>query len=159
VLLSHPPQSLMRKVWIALASVFVITALYGWAVDFVTASGERTVYTVDCPRGTWTGNRCVGDIVAGSRYRFRALPARGEVLFWTVGSAEPSGKLTGCNVADGRNWSCSPSPDASRSITLSMLHGQRVPDPQRRTRPLHSVSKVRWLVMRQGVTFGATADE
>lgn len=157
--MSHSTGFLMRKVWVALASVFVITAVYGWAVDFVTASGERTVYTVECAHGDWTGNRCLGEMAAGIRYRFRALPARGEVLFWTIGRAEPSGKLTGCAVTDGRNWSCPPSPDAARSITLSMVHGRPSPDPQRRTRPLHSVSKLYWLAMRQGVPVGATADE
>jgi hypothetical protein len=159
VTLSHPPRSFMRKVWIALGAMFLFTALYGWAVDFITAQGETTIYTVDCAQGTWAGNRCTGDVVAGGRYRFLALPLRGEVLFWIVGAAEPPGKFAGCNIADARNWTCPPSLDVSRSIALSMSHGRPVPDPQQRTRPSHNVSKLRWLAIRQGLRLGVTADE
>jgi hypothetical protein len=157
----QPPAStsLMRNVWIALACLFMIAALSAWAHDFISLTGERTVYTADCRQGTWVGNRCTGDIVAGERYKFRALRAHGEVIFWTACSAEPSGKFTGCNVESGRNWSCPPSADAARTITQSMAHGQPVPGPQHRTRAFRSVSKLRWLALRQGLTFGSTANE
>src|SRR5215210_3270842 len=116
--------SLMHKVWLALSGLFVIAAACGWAVDFITLAGERTVYTVDCKNGAWMANRCSGNIVAGDRFRFRALAPHGEVLFWTAGSAEPSGKFTGCTIANGRSWSCPANADAARTITLAMVRGQ-----------------------------------
>jgi len=157
----EPPasHSLMRNVWIALACMVMIAALSGWANDFISPTGERTVYTADCRQGTWVGNRCTGNIVAGDRFKFRASRAHGEVIFWTTGSPEPSGKFSGCSIESGRNWSCPPSVDAAHTITLSIVHGQPIPDRQRRTRDLHSVSKLRWLALRQGLTLGSTANE
>ncbi|HEX7441836.1 MAG TPA: hypothetical protein VF319_17250, partial [Caldimonas sp.] len=88
-----------------------------WASDFVTMQGERTIYTVDCKNGVWQGDRCGGQVVAGTRYRFRALKPHGEVIFWMVGSKEPSGKFNECTIQDGRNWVCKVCADAARSIT------------------------------------------
>ena len=81
------------------------------------------------------------------------------MLFWIAGSPEPAGKLTGCVVESGMNWSCPATPDAGRCITLQMVHGRPMPDNQRRTRALHSVSKSRWLAMRLGLMFGSAANE
>ena len=41
--------------------------------------GERTIYTVECQAGSWNGDRCSGQLVAGPRYRYRALPPHSEV--------------------------------------------------------------------------------
>lgn len=152
-------RRLVRWIWVALGLLFAVAAAYAWATDFITASGEWTVYTADCVGGTWKANRCLGRLDAGPRYRFRALRAHGEVLFWTVGSAEPSGRFTGCIIEGGRNWSCPPQPDAGRTVTLSMVRGHPIPDALHRTRPLHSLSKIRWIALRLGMTFGATANE
>lgn len=56
--------------------------------------------------------------MAVDRYQFRALPAQNEVLVWTVGSKQPSGKFTGCSIQDGRSWSCKAHPDFSHTIRL-----------------------------------------
>jgi hypothetical protein len=140
-----------------------IVGIVAWASDVITMQGERTIYTVKCDGGSWTGVRCSGKLVAGDRYRFRALKAHGEVFFWILGSTEPSGRFTGCDVEDGRNWSCrakATSAEAARSVTLEMVHGQPVRDPAGGpTRPFHSVSKFTWVLIGRGLWFGDTAQE
>ena len=110
--------------------VLVALGFAAWASDFVTLQGERTIYTVDCDGGAWQGDHCSGQVAAGARYRYRALKPHGEVIFWTVGTSEPSGKFGECTIQDGRNWVCKVCPDAARSITLQMaqgVSGQRPP--------------------------------
>ena len=146
----------MRRYWLILVVLFIFFAFLLWMSDHVTLQGERTVYTARCERGTWVGNECSGNLAAGERYRYRALAARGEVLFWIVGSPEPSGKFTQCEIRDGRNWSCkaNANTDAARSITLEMSKGQPVPDATGVTRPFHDVSKIVWLLLNCKLYFG-----
>jgi hypothetical protein len=148
-----------RLIVLALLGLLVVTAIYAWAVDFVTLTGERTIYTANCRSGAWEGNRCTGSLEAGARYRFRALSAHAEVLFWTAGSPDPAGKFTQCKVESGRNWSCPANAEAGRTVTLQMLHGEPVADPLHRTLELHSVHKVHWLLLRAGVRLSSTANE
>lgn len=141
----------MVRVW---ASVVVVLAALGfaaWASDFVTLQGERTIYTVECVGGAWQGDDCTGQVAAGQRYRYRALKPHREVIFWTVGTSEPSGKFDDCTIQDGRNWICKVCPDAKRSITLQMTQGVPVPHAEV-TRPYRAVSKWRWLLLRRGFT-------
>lgn len=147
-----------NRLWLGIGAMAMLIAAYAWAVDFFTIEGERTVYTVDCVEGQWAGQRCSSHLAAGKRVRFRALPAHGEVLFWTVGTSEPAGKLTNCQVDGGRNWTCPISADASRTITLRMVHGEPQADVARRTRDLHAVPKLRWWLLRLGVSLGADAE-
>ena len=146
----------MRRYWLVLVLLFVTFAIVIWASDHVTLQGERTVYTVRCEQGTWVENECSGRLAAAERYRYRALSARGEVLFWIVGSPEPSGKFTQCEIHDGRNWTCKANlnVEAVRSITLEMSNGQPVPDKTGMTRPLHEVSKIVWMWLRCQDYFG-----
>jgi hypothetical protein len=137
----------------AAAPTLLVFALFVWATDRVTLQGERTVYTVDCRGGTWAGNVCNGEIVAGSRFRYRALKVRGEVLFWVLGSQEPSAKLIGCTIQDGRNWTCPASADASKSLTLAISRGEPVHNPAWPTRPFHAVSKVTWILVNLDFEF------
>ena len=143
------------------APLLLLAAMIGvfaWATDFVSLEGERTVYTVECKQGTWSGDRCTGKLVAAERYRFRALKAHGEVLFWIIGSTtEPSGRFTQCEIKDRGNWACKPNADSPRSITLSMSKGRPVPDPAANIRRFHAVSKVTWLLLRYGIAFPAGA--
>lgn len=146
----------MVRIW---AFVIVILAALGfaaWASDFVTMQGERTVYTVECSNGAWQGNRCAGKLVAGNRYRYRALKPHSEVIFWTVGAKEPSGKFGECTIQDGRNWQCKPNADAARSITLQMAEGAPIAGPAEVTRSFRAVSKWRWLLLQRG--WGEDAD-
>jgi hypothetical protein len=141
----------MVRLWAFVVVVLVALGFAAWASDFVTMQGERTVYTVDCRNGAWQGDRCTGQVAAGTRYRYRALKPHGEVIFWTVGTNEPSGRFKECTIQDGRNWVCKVCPDAARSITLQMAQGLPVP-ANTVTRPFRAVSKWRWLLLQRGFT-------
>ncbi len=142
----------MVRVWAAVIAIVLALGFAGWASDFVTMQGERTIYTVDCVGGAWQANRCGGHVATGPRYRYRALKPHGEVIFWTVGSKEASGRFNDCTIQDGRNWLCKICPDAARSITLQMAQGLPVPGPEAVTRPFRAVSKWRWLLLQRGFT-------
>ena len=129
-----------------------------WAADIVTLQGERTIYTARCQGGTWVGDRCTGNLAAAERFRFRALRAHGEVFFWNVGVAsDPTGKLTQCVVADGRNWSCKPNAVGPKAITLEMQRGRPVRDSNGNTRSVYPVSKLKWTLLGYGISWGDTA--
>jgi hypothetical protein len=148
-------SKLKRWLW-AIASLVVLVGLV-WASDWITLQDERTVFTADCERGTWQGARCSGRLVAGPRYRFHVLKAHGEVLFWSVGDAQPAGKLAPCAITDGREWACGPGADPGRTITLRMSRGRPIPTPGVATRPFHAVPKWRWWLLRCGITLGSDA--
>jgi hypothetical protein len=131
--------------------VVLALALLAWSRDFVSIQGEKTVYTVNCEDGAWSDDLCTSKLVAAERYRFRALPAHHEVVFGVVGSSEPSGKLTGCEVTNGRNWTCKPGGDSAKSITLSIVKGCPRNDLSGATRPFHSVSKWKWWLINANV--------
>lgn len=141
----------MSRILLVLVLAFAALGAFAWSTDKITMQGERTVYTVACSQGVWDGNRCSGKLVAGARYRFRALRAHSEVLFWTVGASEPSGKFTDCTVVDGQNWSCKASAEAARTITREMIHGQPTSDPSVNTLPFHETPKWKWMLLRMGV--------
>lgn len=145
---------LLIRVWILVAVVLAALVGAGWASDFVTMQGERTIYTVDCAKGTWEGDNCKGELKLAGRYRYRALKAHNEVIFWVVGEAGASSKFSDCLIEDGRNWTCKPNADAARSITLQMVHGTPMPGPADITRPLHAISKWRWHLLDHGMTLG-----
>jgi len=140
----------MVRVWGFVIAILAVLGFAAWASDFITMQGERTIYTVECRDGAWAGDRCAGTLVAGQRYRYRALPPHSEVIFWTAGTNEPSGKLDNCVIKDGRNWLCKPNADAARSITLQMAEGAPVAGPASVTRPFRSVSKWRWMLLHRG---------
>jgi hypothetical protein len=143
--------------WVA-TPVFLLLVFFIWSSDRVTLQGERTIYTVNCVNGTWDGHRCNGLLTTGPRFRYRALKAHGEVLFWVLGAQEPSSKLTGCTIQDGRNWTCPASNDAPKSLTLGIAHGEPLRNPAWPTVPFHSVSKVIWLLLDVGFKFAPMID-
>ena len=61
------PSHRNRDIWITVAALLVVMAVYAWLVDFVALTGERTVYTADCVGGEWSGNLCTGALAAGDR--------------------------------------------------------------------------------------------
>jgi len=128
--------------------VMVMIGVFLWGIDFITLQGEWTVFTVECKQGEWQGDRCTGDLAASDRYRFRTLKRRGEVLFWVLGSTEPSGRLAPCEIENRSNWTCKPSADSPRSITLAMVKGRAVSDPAAGTRPFHAASKLKWMLLK-----------
>jgi hypothetical protein len=139
----------MVRVWIFVVAVLAALGFAAWASDFVTMQGERTIYTVECHGGEWQASRCGGKLVAGPRFRYRALKPHREVIFWIAGSSEPSGKFGDCAITDGRNWVCKANADAPRSITLQMAAGIPIAGSDG-TRPFRAVSKWRWLLLKEG---------
>jgi hypothetical protein len=144
------------RIWLFVTLGLAVLSLMGWISDKITLQGERTVYTVECQQGSWQDQRCSGRLVAADRVRFRALKAHSEVLFWTSGASEPSGKFTNCKIQDGRNWNCKPNVDGPSTITHEMVHGRPIADPGN-ARPFHAVSKWRWWLLRWGVPLGNEA--
>ena len=141
-------------------SVVVIavgTGVYAWATDFVTMQGEWTIYTASCD-GQWKDTNCVGSLKPGERYRFRALKAHREVLFWTVGDETgESGRYTQCAIQDGRNWTCPRNDHASRTITHQMTRGVPVKDPHAPHPEFHAVSKWKWEALNRGLPVSNSA--
>ena len=136
------------------APFIVVAIMFGvfiWGTDYITLQGEWTIYTVECTRGVWNGDICTGKLEASERYRFRALKPHKEVLFWIVGSAEPSGHLAPCEIQNRGNWTCRASADSPRSITLAMSRGHPVPDAAADIRPFHAVTKFKWMGLHYGI--------
>ena len=143
--------------WFLAALAVGAAALF--ASDRITLQGERTIYTVECHAGVWHGTHCDGMLAAAERFRFRALKAHREVLFWTVAATEPSGKFSDCDIEDGRNWQCKPNVDAKSTITLQMSKGDAVADVTGHARPFHAVDKWEWLLLKWGLHVGQDAEE
>jgi hypothetical protein len=139
------------RTWGIVLALLAALGLFMWSVDYVTLEGEWTIYTVRCHGGNWANDRCTGELQPGERYRFRALKSKGEVVFWIVGSAEPSGKLAPCVIKDRSNWTCTANADAARSIALEMRKGRPVPPSLGEHPALHTVAKWRWFLLRVGI--------
>lgn len=139
------------RTWGILLAVIAGFGLFMWSVDYVTLEGEWTIYTVRCHNGKWLEDRCTGELQPAERYRFRSLRIKGEVVFWIVGSPEPSGKLAPCVIQDRSNWVCTATADAARSITLEMRKGRPVPQSLGDKPAIHTVPKWRWFLLRIGV--------
>lgn len=141
----------MAAKWMAIVLVVAAIVTVLWASDKITYEGERTIYTVRCERGGWEGLLCRGTMVAGDRYRFRASVSKQEVLYWVVGSAEPSGKYPQCKVKDRGNWTCADNVGQPPTITREMVNGR----PKRETDgpyvPFRAVPKWVWWVLDAGI--------
>jgi len=146
----------MKPIWLSFLAILVFLAVLVWGTDYFTLKGEWTIYTVGCEQGAWHGNECSGQLVSAERYRFRALRAHSEVLFWVSGSPQPSGKYTECVIVNGRNWACKPNADTSRTIAYKMVQGKPVREPGSATRSFHCVSKWRWWLIKYGIPTGRT---
>ncbi|MCX7175893.1 MAG: hypothetical protein NT159_18605 [Proteobacteria bacterium] len=146
------------RIRLIVAALTAILGLLAWVSDSITLQGERTIYTATCADGSWQDNRCSGRLVTGERFRFRALKAHREVLFWTIGATdEPSGKFSNCEIDDGRNWHCPPNANVSTTILHELSRGCPVPDTSGMARPYHQIPKWRWLLLRLGLPGGSDA--
>ena len=135
---------------IVFTAVLAMLVLIGWLQDFVTISGARTVYTVECAGGRWEGLRCGGHLAASHRYRLKVLKRRGEVLYWIAGSPSASQKLTPCVIENAKNWDCTQAPGAADAPVRAMKHGQPIVSPEP-LRAIHSVAKWKWLLAERGL--------
>ena len=149
---------IVKVVSVVLLLLLIVALL--WGSDRITMQGERTVYTVECDRGTWNGRVCTGKLVAGKRYAFRASIARHEVVYWVRGSSAPSGKYPDCKVADRDNWSCKVALDAApATIAYEMAKGRPTRTGGEHVLPFHSVPKWKWWLMDTGVRVFTQADD
>jgi hypothetical protein len=137
--------------WSIAVVVVVALGIALWASDKITYEGERTIYTVRCERGDWEGLACKGTMVAGDRYRFRASVSKQEVLYWVVGSSQPSGKFARCKVKDRGNWECEESAGQPVTITKAMANGRPKREDGYHNIPFRAVPKWVWWVLDAGV--------
>ena len=137
--------------WVAILIVVAALALALWGSDKITYEGERTIYAVRCEKGNWDGLTCRGTMVAGDRYRFRASVSKQEVLYWVVGSPEPSGKFSRCAVKDRGNWSCEESAGQPPTIARAMMNGRPRREDDERHIPFRAVPKWVWWVLDAGL--------
>ena len=142
----------MVRIWTVLSLIIGAFAVFVWSIDYVTPQGERTIYAAQCRGGSWVDDRCTGTLAAAERYKFRALKAKREVVYWIAGSAEPSAKLTECMIQDGRNWSCKASSASPKSITFEMKRGVAIHDPTGNAQPFHAVPKWKWFLLEYGIS-------
>jgi hypothetical protein len=139
----------MAKAIPAFIVVLAILMAVIWASDQVTLEGERTIYSVGCEGGVWEGMHCTGRLVPADRYRFRASRTRKEVMYWVVGSSEPSGIHRECVVKDRGNWKCTARPGEKPSVTYEMANNRPIAtDPS--GAPLRTVPKWKWWALRSG---------
>jgi hypothetical protein len=130
-----------------------------WGSDRITLQGERTIYTVQCSRGTWDGNTCSGKLIPDKRYAFRASKARHEVLYWVRGSDSPSGMYHDCTVVDRDNWKCDAAVGGTpTTIAYEMTKGKPA-HVDGGALPFHSVPKWKWWLMDAGVGTFSEAGE
>lgn len=152
-------SSRVVKSLVVVLLLLLIVALL-WGSDRITMQGERTVYTVECDRGTWTGRVCTGKLVPGKRYAFRASITRHEVVYWVRSSPAPSGKYPDCKVSDRDNWSCKIAVDSvPTTIAHEMTKGRPTRTGGEHVLPFHSVSKWKWWLMEIGVLVFTKADD
>jgi hypothetical protein len=143
----------VKRVWLFVAAISLLPLGTAWVTDSITLEGERTIYTADCDGGQWgsgaAAGSCSGRMMPAERFRFRALRAHSEVLFWTVGdTSRPSGKFAGCTVKDSRNWNCPGNEQSGDTITHQMVDGVPQADASGRARSFHAIEKWRWLLLR-----------
>lgn len=141
----------MSAKWLFFGLIVVFLALVLWASDKITYEGERTVYAVRCENGSWDGLVCRGKMVAAERYRFRASVSKREVLYWVVGSPDPSGKYSQCQVKDRGNWSCPEAAGQPPTITREMVNGRPKRDGDPNALPFHAVPKWMWWILDAGL--------
>jgi hypothetical protein len=139
---------------VATAALLCLTA---WLHDFFSTTGAKTIYTAECADGTWRGKTCTGHLIVGDRHRFKILKAHSEVLYWVAGSSDPSHKLEGCKIDNAKEWACPAPVGASAVIATGMRHGDPLGEPGK-TKPFHAVSKWKWVLLAQGVSFFHDAD-
>ena len=139
-----------RGIVLGAAALFAFVLLI-WASDHITLQGERTIYTVNCEGGRWEGARCTGSLAPAQRYAFRASATRGEVIYWTRGSTEPSGKYSGCRVVDRDNWTCTLQADQTPAAAFEMKKGRPTRSGDQRVIVFHDVPKWKWWLLSLGV--------
>ena len=143
---------------LVIAVLAIVIGALIWASGKITLHGQRTIYCVQCRDGAWEGWRCTGALVAGDRYRFLASRSRQEVIFWVVGSNQPSAKYRSCVVKDRDNWKCNPNPDEPVAFINELVHGRPDSSGATPTAPVHAVRKWKWWLICSGLRAFHNAD-
>jgi hypothetical protein len=143
---------MVRKWFISVLLLLIVVGLV-WASDQITLQGERTIYTVTCDHGTWSGNRCTGALAPSDRHAFRASRTRQEVIYWIRGSQQPSEKYTDCRVENRDNWACRARADQKPLPLRELIHGRPTPAFEDSTTAvrLHAVAKWKWYAVQIGL--------
>ncbi|HEX5685920.1 MAG TPA: hypothetical protein VFY73_17990 [Ideonella sp.] len=147
---------LHRFLLTGLAGMLALVILQVWVTDCITPQGSWTLYSVHCQAGAWQGDRCGGRLVAASRYRMRIDRAASEVAVIDARTKVPAGRLTDCDIQDGRNWACRSAAPGTVAVVERLRYGRPDPTPQlpEGDRP---VAKWRWMLMRAGLPAGQRA--
>jgi hypothetical protein len=142
-----------RRTKVIIVSVLAAAAVLGsiWASDQITLQGERTIYTVTCQDGTWSGTKCSGRLATGPRYAFRSSKPRREVIYWVRGAAEPSNAYANCEVIDRDNWTCRAAADQKPTVAFEMKDGRPTRTKDGSAIPFHDVPKWKWWLIRTGL--------
>lgn len=142
-----------RRAKAIIAAVLAVVVVAGliWSSDQITLQGERTIYTVTCEGGTWTGAECSGRLAAGPRYGFRSSKLRREVIYWVRGSPEPSSTYADCQVVDRDNWTCRVAANQKPTIAFELKDGRPTRENDAGVIPFHDVPKWKWWLIRMGL--------
>jgi len=89
-------------------SLIVIVILAAWVFNLNYFSDEITAYSLECSVPFNNEGECDGDLKTFSKFNFRILDERQEVLHWFPGTIEGAGieKHKDCRIIDRKNWQC-----------------------------------------------------
>jgi hypothetical protein len=147
------PMTRRRRTKLIVVSALAVVVAFGsiWASDQITLQGERTIFTVTCQDGAWTGTKCSGRLAAGPRYAFRSSKLRQEVIYWVRGTTEPSNTYANCEVVDRDNWTCRAAADQKPTVAFEMKNGRLTRTKDGSAIPFHDVPKWKWWLIRSGL--------
>lgn len=86
-------------------------AVTGWLNDAVTLEDHWSLYTARWVGGQWQEHRCTGTLLAAERFDYTASTVSQSVQVRVDGAPLRQAVLRGCQVVDGRNWSCPLAPE------------------------------------------------
>lgn len=149
--------SLTRGAWGFFSLAVLGLAVMAWSNDSITPEDVWTLYTARCKDGNWQARRCTGRLRAAERHRFTTDKAKGEVGFEVIGDAgASSGRLSGCAIEDGRNWTCAGPSTGPRPLVRQLAHSEPVA-AQEGPGQARLISKRTWYLLRLGVPVHAEA--
>jgi hypothetical protein len=90
---------------LAIAVIFGIAFLI---VDADWATGERTVYRVNCKGGAGKGSKCATPLVPSTRVAYKTKFGDPQIVYWELDGPNENRlfAMTNCLVRDAENWQC-----------------------------------------------------